>query len=54
MKKIMAALFLICLLAAPAAANTASTKPQGYLIGGIVALLIMVYLIYSLIRPEKF
>jgi K+-transporting ATPase KdpF subunit len=27
---------------------------QGYVIGGIVALLILGYLIYSLIKPEKF
>jgi K+-transporting ATPase KdpF subunit len=26
----------------------------GYVIGGIIALLIFVYLLYSLIKPEKF
>jgi K+-transporting ATPase KdpF subunit len=26
----------------------------GYLIGAIIALLILVYLMYSLIKPEKF
>ncbi len=26
----------------------------GYLIGGIIALLILIYLLYSLIKPEKF
>jgi K+-transporting ATPase KdpF subunit len=26
----------------------------GYIIGGIIALLIFVYLLYSLIKPEKF
>jgi len=26
----------------------------GYIIGGIIALLILGYLIYSLIKPEKF
>jgi K+-transporting ATPase KdpF subunit len=32
----------------------ASNGPVSYLIGGIVALLIMGYLIYTLLRPEKF
>ncbi len=31
-----------------------SNGPVSYWIGGIVALLIMGYLIYSLLRPEKF
>ena len=26
----------------------------GYLIGAVIALLILVYLLYSLIKPEKF
>jgi K+-transporting ATPase KdpF subunit len=26
----------------------------GYLIGGLISLLIMCYLIYSLVKPEKF
>ena len=26
----------------------------GYVIGGVLALLILVYLVYSLIKPEKF
>ncbi len=30
------------------------SHPSGYLIGGIVAFLILGYLIYTLIRPEKF
>jgi K+-transporting ATPase KdpF subunit len=33
---------------------TASNSPVSYLIGGIIALLIMGYLIYSLMRPDKF
>lgn len=37
----------------PVLASVAS-HPQGYLVGGIIALLIMGYLVYSLIRPEKF
>ncbi len=31
-----------------------SGNPSGYLFGGFIALLILVYLIYSLIKPEKF
>jgi len=34
--------------------TAASNGPASYLIGGIVALLIMGYLIYSLLKPEKF
>jgi K+-transporting ATPase KdpF subunit len=34
--------------------TAASSSPSGYLIGGIIALLILGYLVYSLIRPEKF
>lgn len=26
----------------------------GYIVGGIVALLVIIYLIYTLIRPDKF
>jgi K+-transporting ATPase KdpF subunit len=40
---------------APAHSDTAiSNSSLSYLIGGIVALLIMGYLIFTLIRPEKF
>jgi K+-transporting ATPase KdpF subunit len=31
-----------------------SNGPVSYMIGGIVALLILGYLIYSLLRPDKF
>jgi K+-transporting ATPase KdpF subunit len=31
-----------------------STGPVSYLIGGIIALLILGYLIYTLLHPEKF
>ncbi len=34
--------------------TAASNGPVSYIIGGIIALLIMGYLIYTLIRPEKF
>ena len=31
-----------------------SGNSSGYLIGGIIALLILGYLVYTLLRPEKF
>jgi K+-transporting ATPase KdpF subunit len=31
-----------------------SNSPASYIIGGIIALLILGYLIYTLLRPEKF
>jgi len=31
-----------------------SNGPVSYLIGGIIALLIMGYLVYTLLHPEKF
>jgi K+-transporting ATPase KdpF subunit len=34
--------------------ESVSNGPISYLIGGIVALLILGYLIYALLRPEKF
>lgn len=34
--------------------NAATNSSQSYLIGGIIALLIMGYLIYTLMRPDKF
>jgi K+-transporting ATPase KdpF subunit len=34
--------------------EAASNGPVSYLIGGIIALLILGYLIYTLLRPEKF
>jgi K+-transporting ATPase KdpF subunit len=46
---------LILLLVVPASTNeAASNSPLSYLIGGIIALLIMGYLVYTLLRPEKF
>jgi K+-transporting ATPase KdpF subunit len=45
----------ILLAAIPAPSDTAvSNGPVSYLIGGIIALLIMGYLVYTLLRPEKF
>ena len=34
--------------------TTSSNSPVSYIIGGIIALLIMGYLIYTLLKPEKF
>jgi K+-transporting ATPase KdpF subunit len=34
--------------------NPSSNSPVSYLIGGIIALLILGYLIYTLLRPDKF
>jgi K+-transporting ATPase KdpF subunit len=43
------------LVTAPASSGAAvSNGPISYLIGGIVAFLIMVYLVYTLLKPEKF
>jgi len=45
----------ILLIAAPTPTDSAvSNGPLSYLIGGIIALLIMGYLVYTLLRPEKF
>jgi len=54
MKAKIASSFIL-LVAIPSSQEvTAANGPNSYLIGGIIALLIMGYLIYSLIRPEKF
>jgi K+-transporting ATPase KdpF subunit len=46
---------LMSLLVVPIQPDTAvSNSPLSYLIGGIIALLIMGYLIYTLLRPDKF
>jgi K+-transporting ATPase KdpF subunit len=46
---------LILLSAAPANSGGAvSNGPVSYLIGGIIAVLILGYLIYTLIYPDKF
>jgi K+-transporting ATPase KdpF subunit len=34
--------------------TSVSNGPLSYLIGGIVALLILGYLVYTLLRPDKF
>jgi K+-transporting ATPase KdpF subunit len=52
--KVMTFLMLLMVLPVKADATTASNGPASYIIGGIIALLILGYLIYTLIRPEKF
>jgi K+-transporting ATPase KdpF subunit len=42
----------LVLLVRPEAAS--SNNPVSYIIGGIIALLILGYLIYTLLRPDKF
>ncbi len=34
--------------------DTSKSNTMGYEIGAVIALLILVYLLYSLIKPEKF
>jgi K+-transporting ATPase KdpF subunit len=46
---------LLSLVVVPIHSDTAvSNGPVSYLIGGIIALLILGYLIYTLLHPEKF
>jgi K+-transporting ATPase KdpF subunit len=46
---------LLSILAVPVHSDAAvSNSPVSYLIGGIIALLILGYLIYTLLRPDKF
>lgn len=35
-------------------ATASGSGPGGYVIGAVISLLILIYLIYSLIKPEKF
>lgn len=45
----------LALMTVPAPAGAvASNGPVSYLIGGIVALFILGYLVYTLLRPDKF
>jgi K+-transporting ATPase KdpF subunit len=34
--------------------TAAGSLTPGYIVGGVLALLILFYLIYSLVKPEKF
>ena len=46
---------VMSLLVVPVHSDAAvSNSPVSYLIGGIIALMIMGYLIYTLLRPDKF
>lgn len=50
-----ATIFLKSLVVVPMQADAAvSNGSVSYLIGGIIALLILAYLIYTLLRPDKF
>ena len=51
--KVVTKLSLLVISPAPSGAAVANGT-LSYLIGGIIALLIMAYLVYTLIRPEKF
>ena len=51
--KIFTSFLALVTVPAPAGA-VASNGPVSYLIGGIVALLILCYLVYTLLRPEEF
>jgi K+-transporting ATPase KdpF subunit len=50
----MNAITISLVVVPPASAASTASSPGGYVIGAIVSLLIMVYLIYSLVKPEKF
>jgi K+-transporting ATPase KdpF subunit len=53
--KTKVALPIMTLMVVPVHSEAAvSNDPLSYLIGGIVALLILGYLIYTLLKPEKF
>jgi|BarGraIncu00222A_1022003.scaffolds.fasta_scaffold719347_1 K+-transporting ATPase KdpF subunit len=53
--KTKSAKMLLSLGVLPVHTETAvSNGPVSYLIGGIIALLIMGYLIYTLLHPDKF
>lgn len=54
MKIKFASTFISLMVVHPNTDTAVSNGPISYLIGGIVALLIMGYLIYTLMRPEKF
>ena len=46
--------FILFVAAPPSSGAAVSNGPLSYLIGGIIALLIMGYLVYTLLKPEKF
>jgi K+-transporting ATPase KdpF subunit len=54
MKSSIGKLFSLFIAVPDHSVATVSNGPVSYLIGGIIGLLILGYLIYSLIRPDKF
>jgi K+-transporting ATPase KdpF subunit len=46
--------FMMLLVSPDRLSGTATEGNSGYLIGGIIALLILGYLVYALFKPEKF
>jgi K+-transporting ATPase KdpF subunit len=50
----MNAIAISLLVVPPSSTTSTASSTEGYVIGAIISLLIMVYLIYSLIKPEKF
>ncbi len=47
-------IFKTSLMVVAPTATAAGSGPGGYAIGAVISLLILLYLIYSLIKPEKF
>jgi K+-transporting ATPase KdpF subunit len=54
MKTKIPKLLMSTLIITPNHGMAISNSPLSYLIGGIIALLILGYLIYTLLYPEKF
>ena len=54
MKTILASSFMYLVAGHQQSVSAVTNSRISYLIGGIVALLILGYLIYTLLRPEKF
>jgi K+-transporting ATPase KdpF subunit len=54
MKKKVGTSCLLLVVSPAASGAVVSNGPMSYLIGGIIALLIMGYLVYTLLRPDKF
>lgn len=52
-----ASIIIIC-LANPLLTSVVSSgqmaNPPGYIIGALIAIMLLAYLVYSLIKPEKF
>ncbi|HVN57022.1 MAG TPA: K(+)-transporting ATPase subunit F [Bacteroidales bacterium] len=54
MKTLITKLSLIALPLAGHPVTTGSSTSRGYVIGGIIAFFILGYLVYTLMKPEKF